>query len=91
MSYHQSFSCPNCGETVPARASACPHCGSDERTGWSEGTYLDGIDLGDDFDYDEAKSEEFSAIKGEKNPAARIVIVSVLLLLFLLAILRSLH
>jgi hypothetical protein len=37
--------CPNCGESVPAGVSACPHCGADERTGWSEETYLDGVDL----------------------------------------------
>jgi hypothetical protein len=46
--------CPNCGEPVPAGAAACPHCGADERTGWSEETYLDGIDLpeeaGDDYE-----------------------------------------
>ncbi len=27
--------CPNCGETVPLDATACPGCGSDEFTGWS--------------------------------------------------------
>jgi len=37
--------CPNCGEPVPAGAEACPHCGADERTGWSEETYLDGVEL----------------------------------------------
>jgi len=37
--------CPNCGEPVPAGAAACPHCGADERTGWSDETYLDGVDL----------------------------------------------
>jgi hypothetical protein len=37
--------CPNCGEAVPPGLAACPHCGADERTGWSEETYLDGVDL----------------------------------------------
>ena len=37
--------CPNCGEPVPAGAAACPHCGADEHTGWSEETYLDGVEL----------------------------------------------
>ena len=37
--------CPTCGEPVPAGARACPHCGADERTGWGEDTYLDGVDL----------------------------------------------
>ncbi len=40
--------CPNCGEEVPAGAAACPGCGADARTGWSDETYLDGIDLADD-------------------------------------------
>ena len=30
------FICPNCGAEVPATARACPECGSDEETGWSE-------------------------------------------------------
>src|ERR1041384_1119375 len=28
--------CPNCGAEVPRQAKACPECGSDEKTGWSE-------------------------------------------------------
>ncbi len=30
------FRCPNCGAEVPINAKACPECGSDEETGWSE-------------------------------------------------------
>jgi predicted nucleic acid-binding Zn ribbon protein len=38
--------CPVCGETVPRRATACPGCGADERTGWDEdATRYDGLDL----------------------------------------------
>ena len=43
-----TFPCPHCGEPVPAKALACPHCGSDEQTGWSDDTYLDGVDLPDE-------------------------------------------
>lgn len=39
------FVCPNCGAEVPLRALACPECGSDEDTGWSEDTMYDGLDL----------------------------------------------
>jgi hypothetical protein len=39
------FVCPNCGEEVPAKALACPGCGSDDRTGWSPETECDGLDL----------------------------------------------
>ncbi len=51
--------CPFCGETIPASSKACPFCGSDERTGWSDGTYLDGIDLPDDDSYEEMMRREF--------------------------------
>jgi hypothetical protein len=47
--------CPNCGEPVPAGAQACPHCGADERTGWSDETYLDGVDLPEDDASDTAR------------------------------------
>ena len=32
----QYFTCPICGADVPIKARACPECGSDEKTGWSE-------------------------------------------------------
>lgn len=44
------FVCPNCGADVPGGAKSCPECGSDERTGWSEDTYLDGVTLPDEDD-----------------------------------------
>jgi len=53
------FNCPNCGEPVPWKAKACPHCGSDENTGWSENTYLDSVDLYDEDDYQETLRREF--------------------------------
>ena len=30
------FTCPNCHADVPLNALACPECGSDRETGWSE-------------------------------------------------------
>ncbi len=39
------FICPNCGTEVPLKALACPECGSDESTGWSEDTMYDELDL----------------------------------------------
>jgi|GEM_PF-613732 len=59
MPDNRYITCPHCGEMIKPIAKACPHCGSDEKTGWSEGTYLDNIDLGDDVDYDEALNNEF--------------------------------
>ncbi|MBB6429997.1 zinc ribbon domain-containing protein [Algisphaera agarilytica] len=40
-----TFDCPNCGAKVPSGALACPECGSDEETGWSDDTMYDGLDL----------------------------------------------
>jgi hypothetical protein len=52
--------CPHCGAEVPAKAKACPECGSDERTGWSERAHTERLGLPDDeFDYDEFVKEEF--------------------------------
>jgi len=28
--------CDHCGERIPYRALACPHCGSDADTGWAD-------------------------------------------------------
>ena len=47
----ETTTCPQCAGEFPSGRLACPHCGSDEQTGWSEG--------GDDHaftddDYDEA-------------------------------------
>jgi hypothetical protein len=45
---------------VPPKAKACPECGSDEDTGWSEKASTDHLGLPDDqFDYDEFVKEEF--------------------------------
>ncbi len=39
------FICPHCGAEVPFGAPACPECGSDDETGWSEDTAYDGLFL----------------------------------------------
>ena len=60
--------CPNCGAEVPPQAKACPECGSDERTGWSENAQTDGLGLPDEiFNYDEFVKREFDA----RNPVPR--------------------
>jgi len=40
--------CANCGAEIPPKARACPECGADERTGWSEQSIYDGLNLPDD-------------------------------------------
>ena len=52
--------CPQCGALVPPCARACPECGSDEQTGWSDRAQSQRLGLPDDeFDYDEFVREEF--------------------------------
>jgi zinc-ribbon domain len=60
--------CPNCGAAVPQGAKACPECGSDEETGWSEQAKTDSLDLPDEsFDYEEFTKREF----GNSSPKPR--------------------
>ncbi len=60
--------CPNCGAAVPPGAKACPECGSDEKTGWSEEGRTGGLDLPEEsFDYDDYVKREF----GSKSPVPR--------------------
>ena len=82
--------CPNCGTNVPRNAKACPECGSDEDTGWSEDTYADGVDLPDEnFDYKDFVKKEFS-----KSPVPHgikwywWVVAVIILLAFLFVLLR---
>ncbi len=42
------FTCPHCGAEVPPGAAACPECGSDSQTGWSEKAAYDDLLLRDD-------------------------------------------
>jgi hypothetical protein len=52
--------CPNCGADVPPGAKACPECGSCDKTGWSDQTTYDGLDLPDqEFDYAQFVRREF--------------------------------
>ncbi|MEO6184162.1 MAG: zinc ribbon domain-containing protein [Verrucomicrobiota bacterium] len=56
--------CPNCGADLPKKARACPECGSDEKTGWSEEAYVGGLDLPDEeFNYNEFVDREFGGGK----------------------------
>ncbi len=60
--------CPNCGAEVPPQAKACPECGSDEKTGWSEEAETSGLDLpGEQFDYQDYVKREF----GKGGPVPR--------------------
>ena len=92
MSKNDLVPCPYCGEMIRKKAKACPHCGSDEQTGWSNDTYIDGIDLGDDFDYDELKEKEFSgkSYSGRWWKSWKTLTGIIVLALFLLFLIRYL-
>ena len=63
--------CPNCGAEVPCNAKACPECGSDEKTGWSETAYASGLGLPDEeFDHDEFVKEEFGSGRAKTSSGA---------------------
>jgi hypothetical protein len=60
--------CPNCGAIVPRNAKACPQCGSDEKTGWSDSAYADNLGIPDEnFNYENFVKEEF----GSRSPKPR--------------------
>jgi zinc ribbon protein len=84
--------CPNCGAEVPPRAKACPECGSDEKTGWSERAHADHLGLPDEeFDYDEYVKREFGPSKPKPQGIAWywwLVAIGLLLLFALPYILR---
>jgi hypothetical protein len=87
MASKNTFSCPVCGEDVPAKAKACPHCGACEKSGWNEeGSAADGLDLpDDDFDYEKFTANEFGAPRklGGKELFWKVVAVVVLVLMMI--------
>lgn len=81
--------CPNCGAEIPPKAKACPECGSDETTGWSEKAHADNLGLPEEeFDYEEFVKEEFGTGRakppGISWPWWGVALVLAGLLLFLL-------
>ncbi len=80
----EDFICPVCGAEVPAQAQACPECGSDENTGWSDNTIYDGtgIEAPEEFDYEEWKRREMAGKRSGRQwvlwvVAALVVVVLV--------------
>jgi hypothetical protein len=85
--------CPHCGERIRRNAKSCRHCGSDDRTGWSDDTYLDGLDLpGLDDEGGYAEGLEREGFRKAKPDARRLIagaVASILILLFLSWLLRG--
>jgi hypothetical protein len=80
--------CPNCGAEVPPNAAACPECGADEQTGWSDRATAQRLGLPDDeFNYDEFIQEEFGPSQTSKTRPRGIgwlwwIIAIILILIF---------
>lgn len=73
---------------MPRRARACPECGSDDSTGWSERATTQSLDLPDDeFDYDEFTQREFGKPKPSPKKTFWWVVAVVLLIFTILALL----
>lgn len=72
------------------KAKACPHCGSDERTGWSEAAACDALDLpGEEFEYDEFAKREFEGREKKAMPVLWIFVAIALLIMMAIGLLKS--
>ena len=61
--------CPSCGSAVPENARACPDCGADETTGWSDEAHAERLGIpSEDFDHDAFVEEEFGDPGRRKRP-----------------------
>jgi hypothetical protein len=89
----EPFVCPNCGEEVPAGAAACPGCGADEKTGWSENTVYDGTDIadpdGEEFDHEAWLRRERG--QSPRHTGSQWIVWFVAVLLLALAVYLMLH
>lgn len=90
MAGNDWVACPHCGGEIKRSAASCRHCGSDDRTGWSNDTYMDGIDLPEEGGYEDGLERE-----GFRKPApsagrtASAIVSGALILIFALWLLRG--
>jgi hypothetical protein len=88
------FVCPHCGTVLPADATSCPECGSDNTTGWAEDADMwaavptDHVE-DDEFDYDEFIAREFGDTRTRGMRVSVIVLALVALLTILLLLLST--
>lgn len=76
-------SCPNCDAEVPAGARACPECGADENTGWSQPAHCDRLGIPDPdepFNYGEFVRNEFGP-RGKPRGLHPLWIITAILLI----------
>lgn len=79
--FHPPGECPICGSWVRKGAKACPDCGADDRSGWSDEATADGLDLPDsDFDYDRFVENEWGKRKRPRGVSTIWWVTGVILL-----------
>jgi uncharacterized membrane protein YvbJ len=83
----RSFTCPVCGAEVPENARACPECGSDEETGWSEEAWKQnlGIESYDREDYEWTLRRELGRVPRKEKMRRFILAAAAGIVLFLFA------
>lgn len=82
--------CPVCDTLVPDGAKACPHCGADENTGWSDTATAQRLGIPDDapWDAEEFEENEFGGGPKRSIPWLWVVTGIVVLIAFLYPALR---
>jgi hypothetical protein len=89
MPSQKTFSCPSCGEDVPAKAKACPHCGACGKSGWNEES-CDGLDLPEeDFNYEKFVEEELGEPRKLRGKDLFWKITAAILLVVIIALIFS--
>lgn len=82
MASRRQKECDHCGESIPQRSLACPHCGSDAQTGWADSEELEYQSV----EIPESWPEGEGSLDGRSNQPrwVRVTVVIVLLALFVL-------
>lgn len=81
------FVCPVCGEVVQAEALACPACGADDETGWSEQAAYDEVELpGQASDEIDGPSRRATAAHKRWQKVTAMLLILVILLMILMNI-----
>lgn len=72
--------CPHCGAEIPEGSISCKECGSDTKTGWSEGAENSDLEMPD---YDEILENEFGSRKKGRSRILTTIVGGILVLVLL--------
>ena len=80
------YACPDCGAEVRVGSRGCEECRAKSRKPWEQdGDHLDGVDMPEDFDYDDFIRREFEG-KERLNKRARLWKITAIVLLVLMVL-----